>query len=127
MIIMGIDPGSRRCGYGILHLEKYRIVAAGCGIIKLEKFHKAEDKLLFLGQELKKIINEYNPDYAAVEAIFYGKNIQTTFTLGQARGVILYTLAESHIPIFSYSPREIKQSVTGKGNATKIQVEFMIQ
>ena len=124
---MGIDPGSRRCGYGILHIEKYKIVAAGCGIIKLEKLHKAEERLLFLGQELKKVINEYNPDYAAVEAIFYGKNIQTTFTLGQARGVILYALAESHIPIFSYSPREIKQSVTGKGNATKIQVEFMIQ
>jgi crossover junction endodeoxyribonuclease RuvC len=127
MILMGIDPGSRKCGYGILHIENYKIIAAGSGIINLISKSCLEDKLLFLGKELKKIIEEYKPDFAAVESIFYGKNIQSAFTLGHARGVVIYTLRESNIPVFSYSPREIKQSVTGKGNATKQQVEFMVQ
>lgn len=126
-IIIGIDPGSRRCGYGILHIEKYRIIAAGSGEIKLDKIEKFEDKLLYLGIELKNLYREYGPTVAAVESIFYGKNIQTSFILGHARGVILYTLSERTIPIYSYSPREIKQSVTGKGNATKQQVEYMVQ
>ena len=127
MIIMGIDPGSRRCGYGILHIEKYKIIAAGCGIIKLENKHTAEEKLLFLGKELKKLISEYAPDFAAVETIFYGKNMQTAFTLGHIRGVIIYILRQQTIPVYSYSPREIKQSVSGRGNATKTQVEYMVQ
>ena len=127
MIIMGIDPGSRCCGYGLLHIEKFKIIAAGCGVVRLENKKRIEDKLLLLGYELKKIINEYKPDVAAVETIFYGKNIQTAFTIGQARGDIIYSLAECEIPIYSYSPREIKQSVTGKGNASKTQVEYMIQ
>ncbi|MCL1827028.1 MAG: crossover junction endodeoxyribonuclease RuvC, partial [Candidatus Cloacimonetes bacterium] len=116
-VIIGVDPGSRRCGIGILHVENSRIIAAGYDIIKLDKICKLEDKLLFMGASLEKICEEYKPTVAAVEAIFYGKNIQSAFTLGEARGVILYTLAHQHIPIFSFSPREIKQSVTGKGNA----------
>jgi crossover junction endodeoxyribonuclease RuvC len=127
MILVGIDPGSRKCGYGILHIEKYKIIAAGYGIINLKPTDALEDKLLYLGHELKKLIDEYKPDFSAVEAIFYGKNIQTAFTLGHARGVLIYTLRENNIPVFSYSPREIKQSVTGKGNATKLQVEYMVQ
>ena len=124
---MGIDPGSRRCGYGILHIEKYKIVAAGSSVIKLDIKTNLEDKLLELGKELKNIIYQYRPDFSAVEAIFCGKNIQTAFTLGHIRGVIMYCLKEHNVPVFSYSPREIKQSVTGKGNATKQQVEYMVQ
>ena len=127
MIIMGIDPGSRKCGYGILQVEKNKILAAGCGIIQLEKKISLEDKLLYLSEELKNLLDEYKPDYSVVESIFHGKNIQTAFVLGHVRGVIIYCLAERKIPVYSFSPREIKQSVTGKGNATKMQVQYMIQ
>ena len=127
MILMGIDPGSRKCGYGILHIERNKIIAAGSGIIKLEVKSALEDRLVLLGEELRKLINEYKPDYSAVESIFYGKNIQTAFTLGHIRGVIVYSLKAGDVPVYSFSPREIKKSVTGKGNATKAQVEYVIQ
>ena len=127
MILMGIDPGSRKCGYGVLQVEKYKIVAAGSGIISIKTSLPSEDKLLYLAEGLKKVIDEYKPDYSAVEDIFYSKNIQTAFTLGHFRGVIIYSLRASGIPVYSFSPRAIKQSVTGKGNATKAQVEYTIQ
>lgn len=127
MILMGIDPGSRKCGYGILHIDKYKIIAAGSGIIELSPKLSLEEKLCTINIELKKLFSLYKPDFSAVEAIFYGKNIQTAFTLGHIRGLILFTLKEQNIPIFSYSPREIKQSVTGRGNASKHQIEFVVQ
>ena len=127
MIIMGIDPGSNRCGYGILEIEKNKILAAGSGIIRLEKKKILEDKLLHLNTSLNDLISEYKPDFAVVESIFYGKNIRTAFILGHVRGVILFSLHQNDIIIHSYSPREIKQSVTGKGSATKNQVEYVVQ
>ncbi|MCL2062805.1 MAG: crossover junction endodeoxyribonuclease RuvC [Candidatus Cloacimonetes bacterium] len=127
MIIIGVDPGSRKCGYGILHIERNKILAAGSGIINLEKKVLLEKKLLHLSNELKLIIDQYKPNYSVVESIFYGKNIQTAFILGHIRGVVMYCLSEKDIPVYSFSPREIKKSVTGNGNATKSQVEYMIQ
>jgi len=127
MIILGIDPGSRNCGYGILHIEQNKILAAGSGIIKLATRLNINDKLLLLGQEIQLLLHEYQPDFSAVEQIFYGKNIQTAFILGHVRGVIIYKLKEANVSVFSYSPREIKQSLTGKGSASKKQVEFMVQ
>ena len=127
MIIIGIDPGSRRCGYGILKLEKYRIIEAGAGVIVLDSKKSLPEKLQLLGSELRKILLEYKPDFASVENIFYGKSISSAFTLGHARGVILYCLSDLNIPIYSYTPKEIKLSVTGKGNASKQQVEYMVQ
>jgi crossover junction endodeoxyribonuclease RuvC len=127
MIIIGIDPGSKNCGYGVLEVENYKIVAAGFGIIKIKQNIKFEDKLLFLSVELKKIIEKFKPNFASVESIFYGKNIKTSFTLGHFRGVIIYCLREANIPVFSYAPREIKHSVTGKGSASKEQIEYTVQ
>jgi len=127
MILIGIDPGSRYCGYGILQIEKYQIYAAGHGVVSVKQSLSFEDKLLFLREEIKKVIDQYQPNYAAVEAIFFGKNIQTAFTLGHFRGVLVCTLRESGIPVYSYSPREIKQSVTGRGSATKSQIEYTVQ
>jgi len=127
MILLGIDPGSRFCGYGILQIERHQIYAAGHGVITVKQSLCFEDKLLFMRDEIKKVICEYKPDFSAVEAIFVGKNIQTAFTLGHFRGVIVCSLRESGIPVYSYSPREIKQSVTGRGSATKNQIEYTVQ
>ncbi len=127
MILMGIDPGSRKCGYGILHIERYKIIAAGCGVIKLNEKQSLQDRLLSLFNELSMLIEEYKPDVAAVEEIFYGKNIHSSLTLGSVRGVILLLLKKQNILTYNYSPREIKQSVTGKGNAGKKQIEYIVQ
>ncbi len=127
MILLGIDPGSRICGYGILEVEKHKILAAGCGTIKNKEKESLSERLLVVYNGLKKIIEEYKPDVAAVENIFYGKNIQSSFTLGHVRGVILLLLAQYGIPCYEYSPREIKQSVVGSGSASKKQVVYMVQ
>lgn len=127
MIIIGIDPGSHICGYGILQLENNRIVAAGCDVIKIVPTLDLAERLAVIYSEIDQIIDEYKPDIAAVETIFYGKNVKSAFTLGHARGAILLALAQRKIKIVEYSPREVKKSVVGNGNASKEQVEYMVK
>lgn len=127
MIILGIDPGSHVCGYGILQLENNRIVAAGCDVIKINSTLELAERLAVIYSEIDQVIDEYKPDIAAVETIFYGKNIKSAFTLGHARGAILLALAQRKIKIVEYSPREVKKSVVGNGNASKEQVEYMVK
>ncbi len=127
MIILGIDPGSNFCGYGILKIENRKITAAGCDVIKVAQSLSLGKKLHEIHTEICKVIEEYKPDIAAVESIFYGKNIRSAFTLGHARGTILLALAQHNIPISEFSPREVKKSVVGNGNASKEQVQYMVQ
>ena len=127
MIILGIDPGSYNVGYGILQVEKRKIVAAGCDTIVTNSKVPLAERLVEIQSGMNKIISEYKPDIAVVETIFYGKNIKSAFTLGHARGVILLSLAQHNIEIVEYSPREVKKSVVGNGNASKEQVEYMVQ
>lgn len=124
--ILGIDPGSRHCGYGILELMGRKIVAAGADVIHINDKKPLPERLCILYSELKKILMEYTPDFAAIETIFFGKNIQSVFTLGHARGVVLLALAEQNLPIIEYSPREIKKAVVGNGNASKQQIRYMV-
>ena len=127
MIILGIDPGSLNVGYGILQVEKRKIVAAGCDTLKINPKLQLAERLVQIHSKMDKIIAEYKPDIAVVETIFYGKNIKSAFTLGHARGVILLALAQYNIEIVEYSPREVKKSVVGNGNASKEQVAYMVQ
>lgn len=127
MIILGIDPGSRSCGYGLLEINKHKIVAAGCGAITIKTTQGLSERILHIYTELNKIIEEYNPKYASIETIFYGKNIQSSLTLAHVRGAILLALAHKNILIKEFSPREIKLSAVGNGNASKKQVAYMIQ
>lgn len=127
MIILGIDPGTRFCGYGIINTNNRIILEAGCDCIKLNIKNKLSMRLAELYQQLTSVINEYKPDLIVVETVFYGKNIQSAITLSHARGVILLACASNNIPVFEYSPREIKKAITGNGNANKKQVRAMIQ
>lgn len=127
MIIIGFDPGTRFCGYGIIEYDKRRILAAGCDVIKLNSKLQLSAKLAELFKVISNVIDEYKPDIAVVETIFYGKNIQSSITLAHARGVILLACALSNIKVYEYSPREVKKAVTGNGNANKSQVRAMIQ
>jgi crossover junction endodeoxyribonuclease RuvC len=101
-------------------------VAAGCDVIHIDEKKPLTERLCILYFEIKKILDEYNPRFAAIESIFFGKNIQSVFTLGHARGVIMLALAQQEIPIFEYSPREIKKAVVGNGNASKQQIRYMV-
>jgi len=126
VIIIGIDPGSRFCGYGLLEINERRILAAGCDVINMLKGKDLPERLEILFDAINDILREYKPDIAVVESIFYHKQIRSVFTLGQARGVILLALAQNDIPIVEYSPREVKKAVVGNGNASKQQVRYMV-
>ncbi|MBN1327360.1 MAG: crossover junction endodeoxyribonuclease RuvC [Candidatus Cloacimonetes bacterium] len=127
MIILGIDPGTLECGYGILEIKNRTITGAGCNVIRIDRELSLPLKLVEIYNEISKIADDYQPDVAAVESIFYGKNISSAFTLGHARGVILLALAEKGIQINEYSPREVKKSVVGNGNASKEQIQYMLK
>ena len=126
MIILGIDPGSRYCGYGLLEVQGSRIIGAGCDVISLIKEKDLLTRLDMLYSAIEGVMDEYKPDVVAVESMFFQKHIRSIFTLGHARGVILLSIARHKVPMLEYSPREVKKAVVGNGNASKQQVRLMI-
>jgi len=126
VIIIGFDPGSRYCGYGLLQIEDRKVLAAGCDVIDVTRGKTLALRLKSLYDNIITILEEYHPEIAAVESIFFHRQVRSIFTLGHSRGVILLALAMKDIPIVEYSPREIKKSVCGNGNASKQQVRYMI-
>jgi len=126
VIVLGIDPGSVVTGYGIVacRKRKSRLIASGC--LRPARGLPFERRLLHIHDEVSELITHYVPDQAAIEAVFFGANVQTLMKMCHARGTILMALARAGLPIFEYSPREIKKSVVGNGNASKEQVQFMV-
>ena len=118
MIIIGIDPGLARVGYGIIEVKRNEKTLLDCGIIETKKDQKEENRLLEIFMDLKELINKWKPDYAAVEKYFFYKS-STTISVVQARGVIMMTLGSFNIPITEYAPAQIKLTITGFGKATK--------
>lgn len=126
-IILGIDPGTSVMGYGVIKEVTKQIALINLGIVKLDHLDDHPLKLQRIFQKTLSLIDEYNPDCLALEAPFYGKNIQVMLKLGRAQGVAMAAALSRNIPIFEYAPRKIKQSITGNGNATKEQVAAMLQ
>ncbi len=126
-IILGIDPGTTVMGYGLLLIEgkKYKILQYG--VIHLKKYETHELKLKKIFERVTSIIDEFMPDTVALEAPFYGVNVQSMLKLGRAQGVAMAAALARDIPITEYSPKKVKQSVTGNGNASKEQVAAMLQ
>lgn len=126
-IILGIDPGTNIMGYGLLGClgKKYQIISVGA--IDLSKFNDHPAKLKKIFERTLYLADTYKPDELAIEAPFYGKNIQSMLKLGRAQGVAMAAALQREIPIFEYAPRKIKQSITGSGNASKEQVAAMLQ
>lgn len=123
-VIIGIDPGSRRTGYGVIRLEGNRHIHIASGHLNLIAYPAAERlRKIYLG--LQEIINQYQPHEAAIEQIFMHENPNSALKLGQARGAAI--VAFDMIPVAEYSARQVKKSVVGHGAATKEQVQFMVQ
>ena len=128
MRIIGIDPGTASVGFGIIDEEDGRLNVVKYGVIRTRpKDGDASKRLQIIYHELNNILNTYRPDVAAVEELFFGRNISTAIQVGQARGVLLLALANSQIPVAEYSPPKIKEAVSGYGNASKEQVQYMVQ
>ncbi len=125
--IIGIDPGSLRCGYGVIDWQGGRIRLVEHGVIRVQGSGQALPKRLrCIFEQLSAIVGRLGPDEAAVESVFYARNAQSLAKLAQARGVALLALELAGVPVVEYAPRAIKQAVTGRGHATKEQVRYMV-
>jgi len=125
-IILGIDPGTQIMGYGIIHRKGKELNLITMGILNLKKIADHYSKLQRIFEKTLFLIDEYNPDEMAIEAPFYGKDIQAMLKLGRAQGVVMSAALSRSVPIFEYAPRKIKLAITGSGNATKEQVARML-
>jgi len=126
MIVLGIDPGTAITGYGLVREENGQAVAIAYGAITTPSDLPLPDRLKLLQRDLAAVIAQYQPDHAAVEQLFFNKNVRTALAVGHARGVILLTLAQANVPIYEYTPLAVKQAVTGSGRADKRQVQQMV-
>lgn len=124
--ILGIDPGSRITGFGIISLEQQKISYITSGCIRLEK-QALPQRLLEIFNSINTLIQEFQPTEFAIEKVFISKNVDSALKLGQARGSAIVAAAQNHLNIFEYSPNEVKQAIVGKGHADKTQVQHMIR
>ena len=126
-IIIGIDPGTNVMGYGILRVVGKRPSMLAMGVIKLNKFETHYLRLRRIFDGVQSLINQYLPDEMAIEAPFFGKNVQSMLKLGRAQGVAMAAAITRDIPITEYEPRKIKMAITGNGAASKEQVQEMLR
>ena len=127
MKVFGIDPGSARTGYGCVQSDGSRHRMIACGAITLPAANSFPEKLRVIHLELGRLLKRYQPDCVAIENVFHAANAKTALKLGHARGVAMLAAVESGVPIFEYTPAEVKQSVVGYGRAEKGQVQSMMQ
>ncbi len=126
-VIIGVDPGTQIMGYGVISVKGQQITLVQYGVIHLSKYTTHELKLKKIFERITQLLTEYVPDEMAIEDPFYGKNPQSMLKLGRAQGVAMAAALARDIPIVEYSPKKVKQSVTGSGNATKEQVAYMLE
>lgn len=126
-IILGIDPGTQVMGYGLLKVVNNKPQLLAMGILQLNKYDDHYLKLRRIFERVTSLIDEFLPDELAIEAPFFGKNVQSMLKLGRAQGVAMAAGLTRDIPIFEYAPLKIKMSITGNGKAAKEQVAYMLQ
>jgi crossover junction endodeoxyribonuclease RuvC len=127
MRTIGIDPGTARMGWGIVDESAGTLSLVACGVLTTQAGAPQAERLMRLYDELRQLIREFQPDNAAIEELFFGKNVNTAITVGQARGVALLALAQAGLPIQEYKPSEVKQAVSGYGGADKRQMQEMVK
>ncbi len=127
-LALGIDPGTATTGYGLVRLlPDGELVAVSFGILSTPKDATPSARLEMLFNDLNKLLKKYKPETAAVEKLFFSRNVTTAIAVGQARGVVLLALHKAGIEAFEYTPNEVKQAVAGYGSADKRQVQEMVR
>jgi crossover junction endodeoxyribonuclease RuvC len=127
VIVLGIDPGTARLGYGLVAREGSTLTMLDYGCLETVNDRPLEQRLLLIHDGLAELIVTHRPAAVGVERLFFNKNAQTAMAVGQARGVVLLTAAEHGLAVFEYGPHEVKLAVTGYGRAPKDQVQRMVQ
>ena len=127
MLVMGIDPGLSRCGYGVVRQKGRVTEAVAAGIIRTDKDDPVPQRLHELQSELVDLLNEYHPEAVAIEQVLFQVNVRTAMGVGQASGVAMAAAAGAGAAVFEYSPTQIKKAITGWGAADKEQMGQMVQ
>ena len=126
-VILGIDPGTIITGYGIINISGKSVSLENFGYIDLSKLKSPYEKLRMIFERTVSLVKEYKPDEFAVEAPFFGNNVQSMLKLGRAQGVAIVAAISNGVPVFEYSPRKIKMAITGNGAASKEQVALFLK
>jgi len=129
MIILGIDPGTKTTGYGVVEKGERgsNLIGIAYGEIRMRKGEPLSACLRKIYDQLIEVITKYAPDVMALEDIFYGKNVKSLIKLAQARGVVILAASHSNIPLYEYTPLEVKKATVGYGRAEKVQVQHMVR
>lgn len=127
MLLMGIDPGTATTGFGVIEGQGARAKMVDYGTITTPVGMAMPERLVVINRELMKLLDKYSPSAVAVEQLFFHKNTKTALSVAQSRGVLVMTAAAAGIPIAEYTPLQVKQAVVGYGNASKKQVQLMVQ
>jgi crossover junction endodeoxyribonuclease RuvC len=128
MLSLGIDPGTGTVGYGLVReLNDGSLQAIDYGVIRTEAKTPMPERLNFIYEKLTTLVETYQPERAAVEELFFARNVTTAITVAQGRGVILLALQRANIPIAEYKPNQVKQSISGYGGADKAQMQEMVR
>jgi crossover junction endodeoxyribonuclease RuvC len=126
VIVLGIDPGTRNTGYGVVFARGQRLAALDGGVIETEPNLPLEKRLVRIHSAVSDLIKEHQPNAVAIEDLFFGQNARSAFSVGQARGVVMLSAGMHGLPCYSYTPQAVKQAVCGSGRAEKDQVQRMV-
>jgi len=127
MKMLGIDPGTATTGFGVVEKSGGKLVAIDCGVVSTPKELPMSNRLLILFNDIEELIAKHQPDTIAVEQLFFARNVTTAIAVGQARGVVLLAAQKADLTLLEFTPLQVKQAVTGYGQATKKQVQQMVQ
>ena len=127
MKILGIDPGTRVVGYGVIETRGTQILPVTFGVVRVKTSDSYPDRLRRIFDGLTKVIRDHQPDQVAIEEAFYGKSVSAAFRMGEGRGVAILSAALNDVPLFQYSPAEVKKAVVGSGRAHKTQIQEMVR
>ena len=127
MIVLGVDPGTRYTGYGLVEERGNTLRAISCGVIAAADEAQIGDRLKKIHAELTQLIETHRPDAVALERAFYSKSISSAFRIGEARAIAILCAAQAGVPLAEYAPKEVKSAVVGAGGAQKLQVQSMVR
>ena len=127
MTILGIDPGLTKTGFGLISIKEDEPEIIDFGIIQPNKNDTLSKRLYTIYLDMEELIKTFSPTVLSIEDVFYGRNVKSALLLGQARGIAMLCAAKNNMPVFEYSAKKVKQSVTGNGNADKVQLQYMVK
>lgn len=127
MRILGVDPGTAITGFGVIDCEGDKFKFVDAGVIRTPKEQPMNERLMTVYDEMKELIAEFKPDVMSIELLFFARNVTTAMTVGQSRGIVMLAATQANIPVFEYTPMQVKQAVTGYGKADKKQIQEMVK